>query len=160
LRMSRDKAVEPKFFLVRTSIGQEMSSALMIKNRCEVENLPIHSVIVLPGLKGYIYIEADSPFPVEEAIRDIKHIKRRVQGNLSLNDLRRYFEEKPVTTEIKVGDIVEIVGGLLKKNRARVLEVNPDRNEVTVELDGAVAPFPITLKMDSVRVVEEGQGKL
>lgn len=158
--MSGEKTVEPKFFLVRTSIGQEMSSALVIKNRCEVENLPVHSVVVLPGLKGYIYIEADSPFPVEEAIRDIKHVKRRVQGSLSISDLKKYFEEKPVAVEVKVGDMVEIVGGLLKKNRARVIEVNPERNEVTVELDGAVTPFPITIKMDSVRVVEEGQGKL
>ncbi|MEM3648996.1 MAG: transcription elongation factor Spt5, partial [Thermoproteota archaeon] len=134
--------------------------ALLIKNRCEVENLQVHSIIVLPGLKGYVYIEADSPFPVEEAIRDIKYVKRRVQGSLSINDLKKYFEEKPVAAEVKVGDVVEIIGGLLKKNRAKVIEVNPDRNEVTVELDGAVAPFPITLKMDSVRVVEEASGKL
>lgn len=153
--MSEGKNAEPKFFLVRTSIGQEMTSAILIKNRRETENLPIHSVVVLPGLKGYIYIEADSPFPVEEAIRDIKYIKRRVQGSLSINDLKKYFEEKPVVAEIKVGDVVEIVSGLLKKNRARVVEVNPERNEVTVELDGAITPFPITLKMDSVRVVEE-----
>ncbi|MGQ9597048.1 MAG: transcription elongation factor Spt5 [Thermoproteota archaeon] len=153
--MSEGKKAEPKFFVVRTSIGQEMTSAILIKNRRETENLPIHSVVVLPGLKGYIYIEADSPFPVEEAIRDIKYIKRRVQGNLSINDLKKYFEEKPVVAEIKVGDVVEIVSGLLKKNRARVVEVNPERNEVTVELDGAITPFPITLKMDSVRVVEE-----
>lgn len=153
--MGEGKNAEPKFFVVRTSIGQEMTSAILIKNRRETENLPIHSVVVLPGLKGYIYIEADSPFPVEEAIRDIKYIKRRVQGSLSINDLKKYFEEKPVVAEIKVGDVVEIVSGLLKKNRARVVEVNPERNEVTVELDGAITPFPITLKMDSVRVVEE-----
>lgn len=158
--MEEGKAIEPKFFLVRTSIGQEMTSALLIKSRRETEDLPIHSVVVLPGLKGYVYIEADSPFPVEEAVRDIKYIKRRVQGSLSINDLRKYFEEKPVIAEVKVGDVVEIVGGLLKKNRARVVEVNPDGNEVTVELDGAIAPFPITLKMDSVRVVEESSGKL
>ncbi|MGQ9479142.1 MAG: transcription elongation factor Spt5 [Thermoproteota archaeon] len=155
-----EKRVEPKFFLVRTSVGQEMTSALLIKNRCDTESLPIYSVVVLPGLKGYIYIEADSPFPIEEAIRDIKYIKRRVQGSLSLNDLKKYFEEKPVAAEVKVGDTVEIVSGLLKKNRARVIEVNPERNEVTVELDGAVAPFPITLKMDSVRVEEEAPTKL
>lgn len=158
--MNKGKTVEPKFFLVRTSIGQEMSSAMLIKNRCEVENLPVYSIIVLPGLKGYIYIEADSPFPVEEAIKDIKHVKRRVQGSLNLDDLRKYFEEKPVATEIKVGDLVEIVGGLLKKNRARVIEVNSERNEVTVELEGAVAPFPITLKMDSIRVIEKDSDRL
>jgi len=155
-----DKKVEPKFFLVRTSLGQEMTSALLIKNRCETEKLPIHSIIVLPDLKGYIYIEADSPFPVEEAIRDIKYVKRRVQGSLSIDEFKKYFEEKPVTAEVKVGDTVEIVSGLLKKNRAKVIEVNPERNEVTVELDGAIAPFPITLKIDSIRIVEKASEKL
>ncbi|MBO3800043.1 MAG: transcription elongation factor Spt5 [Candidatus Brockarchaeota archaeon] len=158
--MEESRKIEPKFFLVRTSVGQEMTSALLIKNRCETERLPVHSVIVLPDLRGYIYIEADSPFPVEEAIRDIKYVKRRVQGSLSVNEFKKYFEEKPVSAEIRVGDTVEIVSGLLKKNRAKVIEINPERNEVTVELDGAIAPFPITLKMDSVRVVEKSSGKL
>ncbi|MDW8034762.1 MAG: transcription elongation factor Spt5 [Nitrososphaerota archaeon] len=158
--MESSRKIEPKFFLVRTSVGQEMTSALLIKNRCEAEKLPVHSIIVLPDLKGYVYIEADSPFPVEEAIRDIKYIKRRVQGSLSIDEFKKYFEERPVVAEIMVGDTVEIVSGLLKKNRAKVIEINPERNEVTVELDGAIAPFPITLKMDSVRVIEKSSGKL
>ena len=57
--------------------------------------------------------------------------------------------------KINTGDTVEIVSGPFKGERAKVQRITKAKEEVIVELIEAAVPIPITVKLDSVRVVKE-----
>ena len=61
---------------------------------------------------------------------------------------------------IKEGDIVEIIGSTLKGEKAKVIRIDKQKEEVVVSLLGAVVPLPVTVKIDNIKVVrresEEG----
>jgi transcriptional antiterminator NusG len=59
-----------------------------------------------------------------------------------------------------LGDIVEIVGGPFKGERGKVTRLNKQKSEVIVELLEAAVPIPITLNLDSIKVVgKENRGE-
>ena len=62
---------------------------------------------------------------------------------------------EPTAMEVtmKEGDIVEIIGSTLKGEKAKVLRIDKQKEEVTVSLLGAVVPLPVTLKLDNVKVI-------
>ncbi|HLC80933.1 MAG TPA: transcription elongation factor Spt5, partial [Candidatus Nanoarchaeia archaeon] len=49
--------------------------------------------------------------------------------------------------------IVEIISGPFKRENARVIRINKQKDEVVVELLNTAVPIPMTLKMDAVKVV-------
>ncbi|WP_201013822.1 transcription elongation factor Spt5 [Candidatus Methanomethylophilus sp. 1R26] len=56
---------------------------------------------------------------------------------------------------IEEGDLVELVTGPFKGEKARVQKIDENKEEITVELVDAMVPIPVTVKADSVRVVEK-----
>ena len=54
---------------------------------------------------------------------------------------------------IRKNDIAEIISGPFKREKAKVVRVDPAKEEVIVELLEAVVSIPITLKMDAVKVI-------
>ena len=58
-----------------------------------------------------------------------------------------------MTISIKESDIVEIIGSTLKGEKAKVLRIDKQKEEVTVSLLGAVIPLPVTIKLDNVKVI-------
>ena len=52
------------------------------------------------------------------------------------------------------GDIVEITGGPFKNEKGKITRVDEAKEEVTLELLEAAIPIPITVSIDSVRVLE------
>jgi len=144
-------------FAIRTTAGQEKNVANLIANRVEANNLPIKAILVPEVLKGYIFVEADGPHFVEEAIAGIKHVRSRVKGVVSFSEVERYVVIKPVIEELDTGDIVEIVGGPFKGMRARITRVERAKEEVTIELLEASFTLPITVHADYVKLVEKAR---
>ncbi|MBS7627447.1 KOW motif-containing protein, partial [Candidatus Bathyarchaeota archaeon] len=61
--------------------------------------------------------------------------------------------------EIAVGDSVEITGGPFKSMRARVVAIDKQKGEATVELLEAAFTLPITIYADYLRrVSSSGEG--
>ncbi len=54
---------------------------------------------------------------------------------------------------ITIGDIVEIIAEPFKKEKAKVLRIYKQKEDVIVSLLGAVVPLPVTIKLDNVRVI-------
>ena len=54
---------------------------------------------------------------------------------------------------IKKNDIVEIISGPFKREKAKISRIDEQKEEVVVELLEAAVPIPVTLKMDSVKVI-------
>jgi len=144
-------------FAVRTTAGQEKNVATLIAARVEMGKLPIKAVLVPEMLKGYVFIEADGPHFVEEAIAGIKHVRSRVPGIVDFSEVERYIVVKPVIEELDEEDTVEVVGGPFKGMKARITRVDKTKEEVTLELLEATFTMPITVHADYVKLVGKGK---
>ncbi|KYH40415.1 transcription elongation factor Spt5 [Candidatus Bathyarchaeota archaeon] len=155
--MSSEEKKSPStlVFAIRTTAGQERNVANLIANRVEANNLPVKAILVPEVLKGYLFVEADGPHIVEEAIAGIKHVRSRVKGVVSFSEVERYVVVKPVIEELDVGDIVEVVSGPFKGMRAKITRVERAKEEVTIELLEASFTLPITVHADYVKLVEK-----
>jgi len=144
-------------FAVRTTVGQERNVSNLITGRIEANNIPIKAILVPETLKGYIFIEAEGPHVVEEAITGIKHVRSRVPGVVSFPEVEKYIVVKPIIEELDVSDIVEVTGGPFKGMRAKITEIDRTKEEVTIELLEATFTLPVTVHADYVKVVEKAR---
>ena len=156
--MSEEEERQPTaVFAVRTTAGQEKNVATLITVRVESSKLPIKAILVPEMLKGYVFIEADGPHFVDEAIAGIKHVRSRVPGIVSFSEIERYIVVRPVIEELDADDVVEIVGGPFKGMRAKITRVDKTKEEVTLELLEATFTLPITVHADYVRLAEKAK---
>ncbi|MCW4055892.1 MAG: transcription elongation factor Spt5 [Candidatus Bathyarchaeota archaeon] len=153
--MSESKAPATSVFAIRTTAGQEKNVANLIAARIESKKLPVKAILVPEMLKGYVFVEAEGPHFVEDAIAGIRHIRSRVPGIVSFSELEKYIVVKPVIEELDPDDVVEIISGPFKSMRAKITRIDKTKSEVILELLEATFPLPITVHADYVRVVEK-----
>ena len=153
--MSGEKAPSTSIFAVRTTAGQEKNVANLIAVKIGSHKLPIKAVLVPEMLKGYVFVEAEGPHFVEDAISGIKHVRSRVPGIVSFSEVEKYIVVKPVIEELDVDDVVEVISGPFKSMRAKITRIDKTKSEVTLELLEATFTLPITVHADYVKVVEK-----
>jgi len=119
--------------------------------------LPIKAVLVPETMKGYVFIEAEGPHLVEEAIAGIKHVRSRVSGIVSFSEIERHIVVKSVIEELDTDDIVEIVSGPFKGMQAKITRLDKTKGEVTLELLEATFTLPITVHAEYVKLVKKGK---
>jgi len=146
-------------FAVRTTTGQEKNVAKLVSAKIKMNSIPIKAILVPETLRGYVFIEADGPHLVEEAIAGIKHVRSRVPGIISFPEIERFIIRKPVIEELSENDIVEVTGGPFKGMRAKITRVDKSKEEVTLELLEATFTLPITVHSDYVRLVEKAESE-
>ncbi len=144
-------------FAVRTTVGQERNVSNLIAGRAEANGIPIKAILVPEALKGYIFIEADGPHIVEEAISGIRHVRSRVPGIVSFSEIEKYIVVRPIIEELDVNDLVEVTGGPFKGMRAKITDIDRAKEEVTIELLEATFTLPITVHADYVKVIRKGE---
>ena len=149
--------VRQSILAVKTVIGRELEVAMaMAKRALYTDKGKNVSAIVVPlGLTGYVFVETANPDDVYVLMRGIKWAKNVVPGETSIDELKPLLVAKPVGEVVKVGQIVEIVEGPFKGERAKVVHVDEAKKELTVELIGAFVAIPIKVKFRSIRPLEE-----
>ena len=142
-------------FTLRTMSGQEELVAAILKNKAE--ELPIYSIIIIPNVKGYILIEVDNENTLKRAIFDIPYIKKGSLsiGKVSKKELESILKVESVMEKLKENMVIEIKNGYLKGERARIVRVNPTKEEITVEILDAAIKMPITLTAENVKIIQE-----
>jgi len=131
--------------------------AKLVASKIEMNNIPIKAILVPETLRGYIFIEANGPHFVEEAITGIKHVRSRVPGIVSFSEIERYIVRKPIIEELSENDIVEVIGGPFKGMRAKITRIDRSKEEVILELLEATFTLPITVHSDYVKLVEKAE---
>jgi transcriptional antiterminator NusG len=154
-----EKKPETKIFAVRTTTGQERNVGKLVAAKIEMKKIPIKAILVPETLRGYVFIEANGPHFVEEAIAGIKHVRSRVPGLVSFSEVERYIIRKPIIEELSENDIVEITGGPFKGMRAKITRIDKAKEEVTLELLEATFTLPITVHSDYVKLVQKTKGE-
>jgi transcriptional antiterminator NusG len=138
---------------VKTQIGHERSVADTLSARAK--NIGVHSIICPAPLRGYIIVEAMNTDRLAEVVKGIRRARGIVQGEMDFGEIEHYLTPKPLVSGIVEGDIVELIAGPFKGEKARVQLIDEPKEEITVELFEALVPIPVTVKGDSVRVIEK-----
>ena len=155
----KEEQFTPKIFAIKTTTGQERNVARLIAAKVEMTHVPIKAILVPDTLKGYVFIEADGPHLVEEAIAGVRHVRSRIPGLISFPEIERYIVRKPVLEDLYEDDVVEITGGPFKGMRAKITRLDKSKGEVTLELLEATFTLPITVHSDYVKLVEKAKNR-
>ena len=153
----KEEQTQAKIFVVKTTTGQERNVARLIATKVEMNHIPLKALLVPDTLKGYVFVEADGPHLVEEAIAGLRHVRSRIPGLVSFNEIERYIVRKPVMEDLNEDDVVEITGGPFKGMRAKITRLDKSKGEVTLELLEATFTLPITVHSDYVKLVEKAK---
>jgi transcriptional antiterminator NusG len=146
-----------QIFAVKTIIGHEKTVADYIATKSK-EDSDIFSIISPPMLRGYILVEAMSSDKVRSIIRGIPKAHGLVDGDTSFSEIEHLLVPKPLVSRISEGDIVELIAGPFKGERAIIRQIDESKEEITLELFEAMVPIPITVRGDHVRIIEK-EGK-
>jgi len=150
-------------FIIKVTTNKEERAVEMIADRIEKKNLNVFSVLRPHGLRGYVLLESEDRESAEEAVFNLPYVKGIIGKTISYDEIKSMVEPSIETVLIKEGDIVEIIAEPFKKEKAKVLRIDKQKEEVVVSLLGAVVPLPVTIKLDNIKVVrrdeEEEQGE-
>jgi len=150
------KAVAKQSIMVlKTQIDQEKSVADSLVSKANLGEKDIYAIFAPAGLRGYIFVEGMNTDRLREKTRDIKKARSFVDGETSLEEISHYLVPVSAVVGIVEGDLVELVNGPFKGEIARVQQIDQSKEEITVELVEAMVPIPVTVKGDSVRVIEK-----
>ena len=131
----------------------------MIAERAEKKNLNVFSISRPHGLRGYILLEAEDRESAEESVFNLPYVKGIIGKTIGYEEIKNMIEPSATSISIKDGDIVEIISEPFKKEKAKVLRIDKQKEEVVVSLLGAVVPLPVTVKLDNVKVIRREEGE-
>ncbi|MEY7850848.1 transcription elongation factor Spt5 [Natrarchaeobius sp. A-rgal3] len=141
-------------YAVKTTASQEQTVADMIINREEAE---IHAALAPDSLTSYVMVEADGNAVLERVLEDIPHARSIVPGKSDISEVEHFLSPKPDVEGIAEGDIVELIAGPFKGEKAQVQRIDEGKDQVTVELYEATVPIPVTVRGDQIRVLDSDE---
>lgn len=147
-----------RIFTARTTIGKEKQVAEKITSNVKKKGLGIHSIVSPSEIRGYLFIEAENPDEVRAAIFGIQHIKGLVERDIKevdISELDSFFSPAIESIKVDEGDIVELTSGPFKGDKAKIKRVDKVKEEVVVELLEAAVSIPLTVALDSIRVIKK-----
>ena len=138
-------------FAVKTTASQERTVADMVISREEAD---IHAALAPDSLTSYVMVEADNAAVFDRILDEIPHANGVVQGESSMAEVEHFLSPKPDVEGIAEGDIVELIAGPFKGEKAQVQRIDEGKDQVTVELYEATVPIPVTVRGDQIRVLD------
>lgn len=142
-------------FACRITAGQESIVADLLQEKIKKSRAPINSLIVSPRLKGYLIVEAGNDVEVKKLIAGIPHVKGVLAKPIAFDDVRELLESKPQEIKLEKGNLVEITSGPFKGEKAKIVRVDKEKEEVTVELVEVTVPIPVTIKLGVIKLLPQ-----
>jgi len=143
-------------YVYKITVGQEKIVLDMLSKKIKKENLKIPSIAYFEDLKGYLIVEGEDEVSVRQAGLRIPHIKGVLDRPMEIKDIEGMIEAaKPAVLSISKGDVVELVSGPFKGEKARVIKIDTNKDEVTVELTEVAVPIPVTIKANTIKVFQK-----
>lgn len=153
--------MDSQIFALRTTANREDQVVDFVASNVQKKKLDVYCIIKPHGLRGYIFVEAKDKEAAEEAYRGVPYAKGLLPQPIKYEEIEPMIEQIKAPVNIQKNDIVEIISGPFKREKAKISRIDTQKEEVVVELLEAAVPIPITLKLDSVKVIrreaEEGE---
>jgi len=140
---------------VKTSIGHEKTVADAIASRAKPKPVGVFAILSPATIRGYVFVEAMNTDGLRDLVKGVRRTRGIVKGETSFGEIEHFLTPKPIVSGIVEGDIVELIAGPFKGEKARVQQIDEAKEEITVELFEAMVPIPVTIRGDHVRVLEK-----
>ena len=140
-------------FVIKVTTNKEEKAVDLIADRAKKKQLNVFSVVRPHGLRGYILLEAADRDSAEESVFNLPYVKGIIGKTLTYDEIKNMVQPEVEDFNIEVGDIVEMIADIFKKEKGKVTRVDKQKREVVVSLLGAAVPIPVTVKMDNIRVI-------
>lgn len=146
----------PRIFTIKTQVGQERNVADLLygKVRKMKDPVPIVSILAPQELRGYVFVEAFDDNIVKELIKPVSYARSMLEGDVPFSQVEHFLTPVSAVAKIAEGDIVELVAGPFRGEKAKVTRIDDAKEEITVELFEALVPIPITVRGENVRVLK------
>lgn len=156
--MEEEQQKKSEIFALRTTANREDQVLSFLSSNAKRKKLPVYAVFRPHGMRGYIFVEAASRSDAEQAAFGIPYARGLLPNLVEFKEIEHMLEQVAKDMNIKKNDIVEIISGAFKREKAKVTRIDRQKEEVVVELLEAAVPIPITLSMDAVKVIRREDG--
>ena len=144
-------------FIIKVTTNKEERAVDIIAERVKKKELNVYSVSRPHGLRGYILLEAEDRDSAEEAVFNLPYVKGIIGKTIEYTEIENMIQPSVEAISIQEGDIVEMIAEPFKREKAKVVRIDKQREEVVVVLLGAVVPLPVTVKLDNVKVIKRDE---
>jgi transcription termination/antitermination protein NusG len=148
-------------YVIKVTTNKEDKAVEMIEDKARKKQLNVYSLARPHGLRGYIFLEADERETAEESAFNLPYVKGIIGKTLTYEEVKNMLEPAIAELNIEKNDVVEIISEPFKKEKAKVVRIDRQKEEAVVSLLGAQVPIPVTVKLDNLRVIrrdkEEGE---
>ena len=151
---SSEKATKQHMKKCKKRGKKEGEPQLVSKNQLKGR---VKAILVPETLRGYVFIETTEFRDVEIAISGVPHVRGRVGGKVSLSEIDRFLAPPPAAEGISEGDVVEIISGPFKGERAKVQRVDAGKEELILELMDSPYTIPVRVHADFAKIVERAE---
>ncbi|MBI5159034.1 transcription elongation factor Spt5 [Candidatus Micrarchaeota archaeon] len=117
----------------------------------------IYALAAMDDMRGYLLVESSDEVAARQAAIRIPHIKGVLSKPMSIEELTTLVEKKPAALSFKKADIVELMSGPFKGEKARIIRIDENKEEVTVELTEVAVPIPVTIKISIIRLYKKAE---
>ena len=145
--------METQIFVLRTTANREDQVVDFVASNAQKKKLEVYAIIRPHGMRGYIFIEAKDRQSVEESFAGIPYAKGLLPKPVEYKEIEGMLEQVKIPVNIQKNDIVEIITGPFKREKAKVVRIDIQKEEVVLELLETAIPIPLTLKLDAVKVI-------
>ena len=145
--------MENKIFALRTTANREDQVLDFISANINRHSLEVYSIVRPHGLRGYIFLEARSREDAERSFQGVPYAKELLRKPLEYSEIEPMLEKSIAQINVQVNDIVELIDGPFKREKAKLVRLDTAKEEVVVELLEAAVSIPITTKLDSIKVI-------
>lgn len=147
------EAPETKIFALRTTANREDQVMDFVSSNAARKKLPVFSVVVPHGMRGYIFLEAEDRASAEQSAFGVPYAKGLLPSEIQYSEIEHMLDLVKKEINMQKGDIAEIISGAFKRDKCKITRVDKVKGEVVVELLDSPVPIPITLSLDAVKVI-------
>ncbi len=151
-----DETPEEKslIFTLKTQVGKEKNTADLINSRAQKSKIDVPAILVTPELRGYIFVEGFDEELLKNVIKTMSYARNLLDGDTPIDQIEHFLTPTSAVAKITEGDIVEMVAGPFRGEKAKITHIDYSKEEITVELLDSMVPIPITVRGEQVRVIK------
>ena len=141
-------------FSIKTQVGKEQNAADLLNSRAKKSKMDIPAILVTPELRGYIFIEAFDEEMIRNVIRTISYVRNMLDGVIPIDQIEHFLTPTSTVAKIMEGDVVEMIAGPFRGEKAKITHIDYSKEDITVELLDSLVPIPITVRGEQVRIIK------
>jgi len=159
IKIMETEANKSQIYGLRVTANREDQVMDFIVANAQRKKLEVYAVVRPHGMRGYIFLEAGNRTDAEQAAFNVPYARGVLPKTVEYKEIEGMLEQVKQEVNIKKNDIVEIISGPFKREQAKITRIDQQKEEVVVELLEAAVPIPITVKLDSVKVIRRESGE-